>query len=75
MRDDNKKHAAFAAAAEELFKRYPLYGEQHAMRRLERVEFVENARDGMYLSTAYIPIGAIFVPPDELFALHGLIYG
>lgn len=75
MRDDNAKHEAFAAAAEELFKRYPLSGDQHAHRRVYRSDFVKGARDGIYLRTDFIPVGAIFVPPDELFAIHALIYG
>lgn len=75
MRDDYRKHAAFAAAAERLFEMYPMPGDQHAMRRLNRYEFLQKARDGVYLRTDFIPVGAVFVPPDELFAIHALIYG
>lgn len=75
MRDDHTKHAAFAIAAEALFEEYPLPGEANALRRLERIEFIMNAGDGLYIATDEIPVGMLAVPPDELFAIHALIYG
>ena len=79
------KHAAFAAALEELFSRYPVPKYEHEIWYAVRETALRRARDGLFYSTS----APVFyrqraedlartdwgVPPEEVVAIHTLIYG
>lgn len=72
-----EQHRAFAAALEELFRRYPLPEYKHRktawQREYDRSVAIWNARKGDPLWM--IEIFAHKVPLDEIRAIHTLIYG
>lgn len=71
------RNEAFATALEELFRRYPLpaYKYQRVMwrRTYDRATALYNARTGCPLYM--IDIFAHKVPPQEIAAVHTLIFG
>ena len=73
------KHEAFAAALEELFEQYPLPEPPKApldlLRTVERANALDRARMGVMTRRDYLPMGYLVVPPEQLLAVHALIYG
>lgn len=71
-----EKHKAFAAALEELFRRYPLpeykYPKVAWSRRYDREVAIRNAREGAPLFM--IDVFVHRVPPTEIRTIHALIY-
>lgn len=73
----DERHRAFAAALEELYRRYPLpkykYPKVMWQRAHDRDVAVRNALRGCPIYM--INVFAHKVPPEEIKAVHTLIYG
>lgn len=70
-----ERDAAFAEVLRALFEKYPLPGDQYAMRRIVRFEARSLALGGRWRDRNLLPHGDWCVPPDEMNAVHALIYG